>query len=355
MRRHRMVLVPAAVAIFAVIAILIAYAAAKRNAAMTDEQTESSATEITEIAYEQNTQEDINALFRTYYDATASGDTDTIASITENLTEEEKIRIQVIAQYIDSYTDITVYTKPGPVDGSYVAYVETKLKFKDHDWEVPGLQTMYVCTRDDGTLYINNAVEQDPEVTDYIQSVSVQDDVVDLSNQVTADYNNLVESDSELSAYLDQLSQDIDVQVGEALAGNTGSSDAAESDTEAEAQTQTTEADTSDTETTEAGASDSSESASEADAEEENSADTTSSDTSESSSDSSSESSSESTTATAKESVTIRKSASTDSERLGTAYPGEKLTVIMKQSDGWTRISYNGQTAYVKTEYLEFD
>ena len=350
-----MVLVPAAVAVFAVVSILIAYAAAKRNAAATDAQTQESTTGVTDIAYEQNTQENMNTLFKTYYDATAAGDTDTIAGITENLSDEEKIRIKVIAQYIDSYSDITVYTKPGPSDGTYIAYVETKLKFKDHDWKVPGLQTMYVCTRDDGTLYINNAVEQDPEVTDYIQSVSVQDDVVDLSNQVTADYNNLVESDSELSAYLDQLSQDIDVQVGEALAGNTGSTDGAtettETDAATEASTETAEAAASDTETAGDGSSDSSDSTSGAGSEESDQADAASSDTSGDSSGSSSKSKS----ATAKESVTIRKSASTDSDRLGTAYPGDKLTVIMKQSDGWTKISYKGQTAYVKTEFLEFD
>ena len=49
----------------------------------------------------------------------------------------------------------------------------------------------------------------------------------------------------------------------------------------------------------------------------------------------------------------MRKSASTDAESLGTAYEGDKLELLMKQADGWTRIKYKGQTAYVKSDYVE--
>ena len=58
-------------------------------------------------------------------------------------------------------------------------------------------------------------------------------------------------------------------------------------------------------------------------------------------------------TVTVKENVRIRSSASENGEKLGTAYVGEKLELIMKQADGWTKIKYNGQTAYVKSEFVE--
>jgi len=54
-----------------------------------------------------------------------------------------------------------------------------------------------------------------------------------------------------------------------------------------------------------------------------------------------------------KESVNIRKSANENGERIATVYQGEVLEVIMKQADGWTKIKYNGQTAYVKSDYVE--
>ena len=58
-------------------------------------------------------------------------------------------------------------------------------------------------------------------------------------------------------------------------------------------------------------------------------------------------------TVTVKENVKVRKSASTDSESLGTVYVGEKLDLIMKQADGWTKVKYKGQTAFVKSDYVE--
>ena len=69
--------------------------------------------------------------------------------------------------------------------------------------------------------------------------------------------------------------------------------------------------------------------------------------------DNSSDSQTTSGTVTVKENVRIRKGASENSDKLGTAYAGEKLEVIMKQADGWTKIKYNGQTAYVKSDYVE--
>ena len=56
---------------------------------------------------------------------------------------------------------------------------------------------------------------------------------------------------------------------------------------------------------------------------------------------------------TAKTTVNIRKSASETSERLGTIYMGEKLDLVMNQADGWCKVKYQGQTAYVKSEFVE--
>ena len=58
-------------------------------------------------------------------------------------------------------------------------------------------------------------------------------------------------------------------------------------------------------------------------------------------------------TVTVIENVRIRSSASENGEKLGTAYVGEELELVMKQADGWTKIKYNGKTAYVKSDYVE--
>ena len=55
---------------------------------------------------------------------------------------------------------------------------------------------------------------------------------------------------------------------------------------------------------------------------------------------------------TVKEGINIRAEASKDSTIVGMADPGTKLELIEKK-DGWCKIKYNGQTAYVKAEYVE--
>ncbi|MBR1693057.1 MAG: SH3 domain-containing protein, partial [Lachnospiraceae bacterium] len=53
------------------------------------------------------------------------------------------------------------------------------------------------------------------------------------------------------------------------------------------------------------------------------------------------------------ETVNVRKSASENADRIGTAYKGEYYDLIMEQADGWTKIKYNGQTGFVKSEYVK--
>ncbi|MDO4343853.1 MAG: SH3 domain-containing protein [Eubacteriales bacterium] len=54
----------------------------------------------------------------------------------------------------------------------------------------------------------------------------------------------------------------------------------------------------------------------------------------------------------ANDEVYVRAEASTEAEILGGLYIGETVTKISETDDGWTQIDYNGQTAYVKSEFL---
>lgn len=53
------------------------------------------------------------------------------------------------------------------------------------------------------------------------------------------------------------------------------------------------------------------------------------------------------------ESVNIRTSMSETADRVGLAYQGDVITVIMSYAEGWTKVSWNGQTGYAKTELLK--
>lgn len=50
--------------------------------------------------------------------------------------------------------------------------------------------------------------------------------------------------------------------------------------------------------------------------------------------------------------LNIRTGSGTDSEILGTFAQGDKVTVLGDAGDGWTKVSYQGQTGYVSSGYL---
>ena len=300
-RRHSRILMPVVLVVFALIVVFVAAHFHGRGNRSTDTLIQQEQKEETvpvtetqdEIPLEKNAYSDVNALFHTYYQATAEGNTDTIEQISTGLTAEEKIRIREIAKYIEYYPVVDVYTKKGPVEGSYVAYIYNELKFTGHDWKVPGLQTMYVCTREDGSLYINNEENQPAFVADYISLVSVEDDVVDLSNETTARYNSLVAGDSDLAMYLEELSTALDLSVGQELAKQSGKTQLTGSESDL--------------------------------------------------------------WLVANDTVNVRKAPSQDAERIGEVTAGQRLALLESMDNGWSRVILNGQEAYVKTEYFHLE
>ena len=342
---------------------------------------------------EENAYPEINNIIKTYYDAQASGDVETIASLNTYLNDIEKIRIQEMSKYIEGYPVLNVYTKPGLVENTYVAYVYSEVKFTDVDQELPGLKTYYIGQDGDGQYFINDGTYDDT-VRNYIKEVTLQDDVVDLNNKVVVEYNDLLAEDDELNEYVAYLKEKINEDVGVILAKEE-TPDAAQTEETEEETAEGAEESTEGTVTTvtmvkatdvvNIRTSDS-ETADKIDkaqvgqefklleqrgngwsrieyngqdayikseyletVSEETVADT-GNDAAEST-DTGSET--VSGTVTVKENVKVRTSASTTADSLGTAYVGEKLDLIMKQADGWTKVKYKGQTAFVKSDYVE--
>lgn len=55
---------------------------------------------------------------------------------------------------------------------------------------------------------------------------------------------------------------------------------------------------------------------------------------------------------TLKNTVNVRKSMSESSERVGVAYKGDTVKVIMSYDDGWTKVSWGDQSGYIRTDVL---
>ncbi|WP_029322217.1 SH3 domain-containing protein [Butyrivibrio sp. AE3004] len=294
---------------------------------------------VPEVDLEKNAYEAINDLMSKYFTAYASGDMETIKSIYTGLESTEELRLKEVSKYINQIPTVDVYTKPGPVDGSYVAYAYTEVLFQGYDTPLPGMQTMYVCTDENGNLYINGDVVDD-KITEYISNISLQADVVDLNNSVAANYNDIIAGNEGLAQFLSDMSASIQVSVGEALAaiesGETVVPDAtAENPEAAEGENGEQPAEGEVTEQPAEGE------ATEQSAEGENGE----------------QPAEEAQTAVvtkikATDVVNIRSSDSETADKIGKTEIDQVFTRIAALENGWSKIEYNGGEAFVKSEYF---
>lgn len=368
--------------------------------AETEQQQEEQETESVEQANSLSTEDypEINNLIQLYFTSMANNDVETLKGILAEVLPEDEEAVKKGSEYTESYNNIICYTKPGKIENSYVVFASYEAKFVGINTTAPGLLSFYVLTKEDGSLYIQNKLEDD--IKKYIQSIVKEDtEVANLFEASQKRYEQALEDDAALKEFVASL------ESGETEVSNENENteQVAENTQETTGQTAENTEETAEqtTEETDNGAEQSQESttlyvkakenvnvrndASEtADtigklqggevAEKTGEKDgwicinykgqlgyvkadyveTTSDGTGSVSKEISENSGSESNGVVyVKETVNVRAGMSQDSEKVGTAYAGEQFTKIMDYAEGWTKIDYNGTEAYIKTEFLE--
>ena len=257
----------------------------------------------------------ITALINTFYNAKALGDMEALKSIWDERAPKELYLRQELSKYIEMYPTLEIYTKPGLKEGTTIVFVYLKMVLSGHEEQFPGYETFYVCTNEQGELYIHSG-EISNEENEYNIRVMSQDDVIEFNNRVTVEYNELMLAKPELLEYLSEVSAQVEVDVGVLLAQ--------ENATETTEQTgEGTEAVTPDnTEATEQPP---------VEAPAENVVQY----------------------ATATTTVNVRSSDSENADKLGKATGGSKLQILEQKVNGWTKVLFEGKEGYIKSEYLE--
>lgn len=261
---------------------------------------------------EMNTNGELYTLIATYYNAFATGDVETIKSISTYMEETEEIRIPEMSKYVESYPYIEIYTKPGPRENSYLAYVYFHMTLTSFEEEVPGMDTFYVCTNEDGSLYLNtDEVVPDTEL-EYIREMNLQDDVVELNNQTNVECKEIFLENADLFYYVQELVADVKKTTGETLAAQNGGT--------AEPAVQEEEGGTP-----------------ENNGEGEQPVETAVP---------------QPTSGTTTTTVNVRASDSEQAEKIGKVSGGTEVPIVAQQLNGWTHILYEGKDGYIKSEFL---
>lgn len=247
---------------------------------------------------------EINQLINTYFTALRDQDVETLSNIMETNGEinEEKIRKE--GEYIEDYRNIKCYTREGIVEGTYIVFPYYDIKFLNVDTLAPSMIWLYVCTNEDGSLYINKSTF-DGEVAAYIDEVCNSEEAKQLVEGVESSFAAAMEQDETLAQFVTKLREGADPTVPE----------------ETEPQTEETQAETEESQPEENN-----------DGEEQQTPQTEE-------------------TVYASQTVNVRKSPSADGEMAGQLYAGESIQRIGTEGD-WSKVIFDGEECYIKSEFL---
>ena len=151
----------AAALFIAFVLVLVNCTGPKQKVADTQSGTESSSTQpATEYELngklEKNASQELVDLITNYYNAYASGDTETMEEFVSPFSDDEKSYIGALSDYYEKYENITSYSIQGATEDSYLVSAVFDLKFYEVDTPAPGMDFFYVERDGKGNLYINN-------------------------------------------------------------------------------------------------------------------------------------------------------------------------------------------------------
>ncbi len=302
------------------------------------------------------------------------------------------------------------------INDYYIAYadgdtetISVELKYKDIDTPAPGLDFFYVETNEDGKLFINNIYgsfnqnnniyEMDSEISDLIGVFIRQQDLLDMEADIQDAYTKALEEDSALNTFMSetlpaahaQWHTDYDAEVAAAEEAEKKAEEEAAAQAEAEAAAQAEAEEEANSYTGKTNAK-----ANVREAADKNSnrlgsinsgveikiygeegdfykfdyngtkayitkdavttldsADGNDTATEETQEATNATSIKEGTEITLDSTINIRSQMDTSSSKVAVAYAGEKVTVVMSYSEGWTKVKYGKKEGYIRTDLLQ--
>lgn len=264
-------------------------------------------------ALQENAYPAVNELVVSYFEAIQNCDIETLRTLKNYVDDVEIAKVNAKYEYVESYSNINCYTKIGPIPNSYIVYVCYDVKFRDWDIIAPSLLTLFVCTNSEGNLYIYVG-DFDDNVANYMAAISSQEDTYDLLQRVQTEYKEIMDENPDFAAHISNLIDTIKDEVGEQIADVRSQNQ--ESDIPAGAETGPEEV---------------------AEVSENNAA----------------QGEPENFEVRALTTVNVRASDSEVADRLGKVETGTVLLCEEQQVNGWSRVIYEDQIGYIKTEYLQ--
>lgn len=158
------------------------------------------------VPYEKDVDKELNAFIGDYFKAITSCDNEKLQDmVTDSSEYSNNESLKKKAEFITGYDNITVYTKEGLEEGSYVAFVVSNLTIAGVNSSPYDISTLYIVTGSQG-FRIQNGTLPD-EISKYIEKVKGDKDIQKIYKSVEKKNEALKEKDSSLQQFYEIISR----------------------------------------------------------------------------------------------------------------------------------------------------
>ena len=158
------------------------------------------------VPYEKDADKELNAFIGDYFKAITSCDNEKLQDmVTDSSEYSNNESLKKKAEFITGYDNITVYTKEGLEEGSYVAFVVSNLTIAGVNSSPYDISTLYIVTGSQG-FRIQNGTLPD-EISKYIEKVKGDKDIQKIYKSIEKKNEALKEKDSSLQQFYEIISR----------------------------------------------------------------------------------------------------------------------------------------------------
>lgn len=174
--------------------------------AVLDEKVDVDEEHDTIVPYEKDADEELNAFIESYFNAITTCDNLALQDMVTDSSEYNDVEsLKKKAEYITGYTNITVYTKAGLDEGSFVAFVVANLTIAGVNSSPYDIITLYIVNGSRGYLVNNGTLSEDAQI--YIEKIKGDKDIQKIYRSVEKKNNELKEKDVSLREFYDIISR----------------------------------------------------------------------------------------------------------------------------------------------------
>lgn len=158
------------------------------------------------VPYEKDADKELNAFIGDYFKAITSCDNEKLQDmVTDSSEYSNNESLKKKAEFITGYDNITVYTKEGLEEGSYVAFVVSNLTIAGVNSSPYDISTLYIVTGSQGFRILNGTLPD--EISKYIEKVKGDKDIQKIYKSVEKKNEALKEKDSSLQQFYEIISR----------------------------------------------------------------------------------------------------------------------------------------------------